>query len=158
MWADKDLRPAESLEDAVNAHLARSKAGDYVALMAYITINPANHKALQILRGKIQSATGTAVTVGYGPRFLHSTGQLHKGGEPTGLFIQITAQDAKDIEIPGAGYGFSTLKSAQALGDFQALKEHGLRSLRLHLSKVSSDLAVVAKTIRAAKGVLSKKK
>jgi glucose-6-phosphate isomerase len=157
VWADKDLPAAESLQDVVNNHLARGRSGDYVALMAYVTINPAHQKALQAFRKRIQAATGLATTLGYGPRFLHSTGQLHKGGDDNGLFIQVTAADPKDPEIPGAGYGFSTLKMAQALGDFQAFKEHGLRVMRLHLAKVAPDLAVVAKTVRS-KSALSKKK
>jgi transaldolase / glucose-6-phosphate isomerase len=157
VWADKGLSPAESLQDVLNAHLARGRAGDYISLTAYVTINPAHHKALQALRRKLQASTGLATTLGYGPRFLHSTGQLHKGGDDNGLFIQVTAQDPKDVEIPGSGYGFATLKNAQALGDFQALKEHGLRALRLRLTKVAADLAVIAKMIRG-KGALSKKK
>jgi hypothetical protein len=87
------------------------------------------------------------VTLGYGPRFLHSTGQLHKGGDDNGLFIQITVDDPKDAAVPGSVYGFSSLKKAQALGDFQALKEHHLRSLRLHLSSFAG-LAALAKLIR----------
>jgi glucose-6-phosphate isomerase len=159
VWADKGLSQDASLQDAVNAHLARGKSGDYVALMAYITNNPAHHRALLALRKKIQSATGLATTLGYGPRFLHSTGQLHKGGDDNGLFIQVTAQDAKDLSVPGTSYGFATLKMAQALGDFQAIKEHSLRGMRLHLSKVTADLAVVAKMVRIpSKGALSKKK
>lgn len=157
IWADKDLPAAESLQDAVNAHLHRGHAGDYVALMAYITPNAVNHKALLGLRRKIQAATGLATTLGYGPRFLHSTGQLHKGGDDNGLFLQVTAFDPKSPEIPGAGYSFATLKMAQALGDFQAFKEHGLRVMRLHLSRAAADLAVVTKTVRG-KGALSKKK
>jgi hypothetical protein len=98
-----------------------------------------------------------ATTLGYGPRFLHSTGQLHKGGDDNGLFIQVAAQDPKDLEIPGAVYGFSALKTAQSLGDFQALKEHGLRALRLRLTKAVPDLSVIAKMVRG-KGALSKKK
>ena len=82
---------------------------------------------------------------------------LHKGGDDNGLFVQVTAVDPKDPEIPGAGYGFATLKMAQALGDFQAFEEHNLRVMRLHLAKVVPDLAVVAKMIRG-KGALSKKK
>jgi hypothetical protein len=74
-----------------------------------------------------------ATTAAYGPRYLHSAGQLHKGGPPTGLFLQITVDDADDIAIPSAGYGFSTLKAAQALGDLQALSEAGRRVARVHL-------------------------
>lgn len=157
VWADKDLPAAESLQDVLNAHVGRGRPGDYISLTAYVTINPVHHKALQALRRKLQASTGLATTLGYGPRFLHSTGQLHKGGDDNGLFIQVTAQDPKDVDIPGSGYGFATLKNAQALGDFQALKEHGLRSLRLRLTKVAADLSVIAKMIRG-KGALSKKK
>jgi hypothetical protein len=131
VWADPGLGGVSSVQDAVEAHRARAKQGDYVALMVYGTPSPKIDRALHSLR-RWWGASGLATTVGFGPRFLHSTGQLHKGGPDEGLFVQITCRDAKDAAIPGAGYGFSTLKAAQALGDFQALLGRGRRVLRLH--------------------------
>jgi hypothetical protein len=131
-----------SLGAALTDFLSGRRAGDYVALMAYVTPTAALHGALQKFRARLAHVTGLATTLGYGPRFLHSTGQLHKGGAGNGLFIQITALDAKDLEVPGAAYGFSTLKRAQALGDFEALGNHKLRALRFDLSKAAArDLA-----------------
>lgn len=133
VWADKGLPAAESLQDAVNAHLARGRAGDYIALTAYVTINPVHHKALQALRKKLQSATGLATTLGYGPRFLHSTGQLHKGGADNGLFVQITADPVADVDIPTENMTFGLLERAQALGDLEALTARRRRAIRVHL-------------------------
>lgn len=149
-WADAALSRADSLQDVLTDHLARARTGDYVALMAYLPPTPATHRLLQSLRAKVREATGVAVTLGYGPRFLHSTGQLHKGGDDNGLFLQITADDSKDASVPGAGYGFSALKRAQALGDFQALKAHTLRVLRLHLTSPAG-LAAVSRLIRPSR-------
>jgi len=144
VWADPGLGDVSSVEGALEAHRARARPGDYVALMAYVTPSPAADQALQSFR-RWWGASGSATTVGFGPRFLHSTGQLHKGGPDEGLFVQITCRDAQDAAIPGAGYGFSTLKAAQALGDFQALLGRGRRVLKLHVSDVAADLARLAK-------------
>jgi transaldolase/glucose-6-phosphate isomerase len=117
--------------------------------MAYLTPTPVLHRALQTIRARIARATGLATTLGYGPRFLHSTGQLHKGGAGNGLFIQITGLDAKDLDVPGAAYGFSILKRAQALGDFEALGNHKLRAIRFDLSKnAAKDLARFAVSVK----------
>jgi hypothetical protein len=98
-----------------------------------------------ILRDRLKVAT----TVNYGPRYLHSTGQLHKGGPATGVFLQLTGDDADDPAIPGAGYGFGTLKAAQALGDLQALSEMDRRVARIHLKgKPASALAKLVQTVR----------
>jgi hypothetical protein len=148
VWADPGLGEASSVEGALKAHRARAKPGDYVALMAYVTPSPAADRALQMFR-RWWGASGSATTVGFGPRFLHSTGQIHKGGPDEGLFVQITCRDAQDAAIPGAGYGFSTLKAAQALGDFQALLGRGRRVLRLHVSNVAADLVRLAKGTNA---------
>jgi hypothetical protein len=114
-------------------HLSHVEAGDYLAIQAYLTPTKDVFERLQELRTILRDRLRVATTVAYGPRFLHSTGQLHKGGPPTGLYLQITGDDADDIAIPGAGYGFSTLKAAQALGDLQALSEIGRRVARVHL-------------------------
>ena len=113
--------------------LASVQPGDYVATMAYVQTTPRREAALQRLRTAIRDRYLVATTLGYGPRFLHSTGQLHKGGPNSGLFVQITADDATDVAIPGEKYSFGTLKRAQALGDFQSLERHGRRAIRIHL-------------------------
>jgi glucose-6-phosphate isomerase len=149
VWADANLPPVRSPGQALNAQAARVRPGNYVALMAYLAPTPANAKALGNFRRRWREATGAAVTLGWGPRFLHSTGQLHKGGPNSGVFIQITAPDAADRPIPGAGYGFAVLKDSQSLGDFQALKAHGLRVLRLGLSKTPArDLTRLTKLLK----------
>ncbi|MEX2269836.1 MAG: hypothetical protein WD690_00100 [Vicinamibacterales bacterium] len=107
-------------------------ARDYVGLLVWLTPEPALEDALQQVRAQITRATGAATTVGIGPRYLHSTGQYHKGGPDTGVFIVITGEDATETEVPGAGYSFSALKRAQALGDLQALAAHKRRVIRLH--------------------------
>jgi len=129
----KALNGSSSLKAVLGAHLARIQAGDYVALTAYLERNDFSHKALQTMRQKIRDEKHTATTLGYGPRFLHSTGQLHKGGPNSGVFIQITADDAQDLPIPGEPYTFGVLKAAQALGDFLSLSKRNRRAIRVHL-------------------------
>lgn len=133
-----------SLAAYVGAHLARAGAGDYVALTAYIQETAAHEALLQAIRTHIRDTLKTATTVGYGPRFLHSTGQLHKGGPDSGVFIQITADDAVDLPILGEPYTFGVLKKAQALGDFQSLSGRGRRAIRFHLGP---DVAAGLKTL-----------
>src|SRR5213593_679590 len=99
----------------------------------YVEPPPAHEAEIQAIRTHLRDATKCATTTGYGPRFLHSTGQLHKGGPATGVFLQITAPDAIDVPIPGAAYTFSTLKQAQALGDFRSLSTRGRRAVRVDL-------------------------
>ncbi len=118
---------------ALTAHLAKIKPGDYVALLAYIEETPETARPLQAIRLRVRDATRAATTTGYGPRFLHSTGQLHKGGPDSGVFIQITAPDKVDLDVPDAPYTFGILKQAQALGDFQSLLAHGRRAIRVDL-------------------------
>ena len=122
-----------TVEDVLRQHVARAGNGDYVALLAYVEETREIDEALQTLRSTLRDATGCATTVGYGPRFLHSTGQLHKGGPNTGVFFQLTAPDEIDFQVPGAPYTFSILKQAQAQGDFQALMAHGRRAIRVDL-------------------------
>ncbi|HEX9629539.1 MAG TPA: bifunctional transaldolase/phosoglucose isomerase [Pyrinomonadaceae bacterium] len=126
---------AGSVEEVLLAYCATIKPGDYVALLAYLEETPEHSAALQGIRASVRDATKAATTMGYGPRFLHSTGQLHKGGPDSGVFIQITAPDKVDFPIPGEPYTFSILKDAQALGDFQSLLVHGRRALRVDLGK-----------------------
>ncbi len=123
----------ENAQAALTKFLAKAKPGDYVAINAYLPRNPAIAETLTALRAAIRARTGCATTVGFGPRFLHSTGQLHKGGANNGLFIQITADPVKDIDIPTEDMTFGVLERAQALGDLEALTARKRRALRIHL-------------------------
>ncbi len=120
---------------ALAALLGKAPKRPYVAFMAYATRSGTSDKALEAIRTRVRDRTTYATTVGYGPRFLHSTGQLHKGGPKEGVFVQIVQQDGKDVAIPGQSYGFSTLKQAQALGDYQALAKRRYPLLRVSIGK-----------------------
>ncbi len=122
-----------SLGEGLTAHFNKAKAGDYLALMAYLPREPETDASLQSLRLALRDRLQIATTLGYGPRFLHSTGQLHKGGPPSGLFLQITHDDPVDLPIPGMPYSFGALEWAQALGDLEALKARGLRVIGCRL-------------------------
>ena len=111
------------------------ESNDYVALLPYVNASPEIDKALTALRDKIMSKTKRAVLFGYGPRYLHSTGQLHKGDGNNGVFILLSADPKDDIKIPGQRYTFGQLCNAQALGDFQALQDKGRRAIKLHLTQ-----------------------
>jgi hypothetical protein len=126
-----NISPRDTLWEFLN----RSRTGDYTALMAYLERSPAHEALLQKIRLLIRDRFHLATTLGYGPRFLHSTGQLHKGGPFKGLLLQITSEDAQDIDIPGEPYTFGILKKAQALGDYYALVRQGRRVLHLHLGR-----------------------
>jgi transaldolase/glucose-6-phosphate isomerase len=142
---------AGSSTDLIAAFLAPATAGRYVALQAYLTETPGTEAALETIRLRIRDARHVATTVGYGPRYLHSTGQFHKGGPNTGLFLQLTADDTEDAPLPGEPYGFSTFKAAQALGDLQALQQHGRRAIRVHLGPdVAAGLARLDDVIASA--------
>jgi RpiB/LacA/LacB family sugar-phosphate isomerase len=130
----KSNKKPGSVSRGLAAHLAMAAPGDYLALQAYLTPTAEAWRALQEIRVALRDRLRIATTLGWGPRYLHSTGQLHKGGPTSGLFIQITGEDREDLAIPGAGYGFSTLKSAQALGDLQSLRDGARRVIRLHLT------------------------
>lgn len=122
-----------SLKEVLAAQIIGTHAGDYFALLAYLTPNDTHDEALTNVQRRLRHVTRRAVTVGYGPRYLHSTGQLHKGGDDTGVFIQITTDSAADIDIPEADYSFGTLFAAQAAGDLNALQKHDRRAMRLHI-------------------------
>ncbi len=122
-----------SVEDKLAAHLGRVGRGDYFAINAYVEMNANHDQPLQAMRSLVRDEHGVATTLGYGPRFLHSTGQLHKGGPNRGVFLQITADDANDLPVPGAPYSFGVLKDAQAQGDFAVLAERERRALRVHI-------------------------
>lgn len=144
--SNRDLQGSD-LAGALRSFLAETKAGDYVALMAYIEPTDANEQALQRIRGVIRDRLKVATTLGFGPRFLHSTGQLHKGGPNIGVFMQFTGVDGEDLEIPGEPYSFQTLLDAQALGDLLSLEQHGCRVIRLNLGHA---IAAGLQTVHAA--------
>jgi len=121
------------LSYALNAFLEPVKPGDYVAFNAFIQPTAENRSILQTMRALVRDRFSVATAVGFGPRYLHSTGQIHKGGADTGHFILLTADDAQDVPIPGAPYSFGVLKSAQSMGDYEALKKRGRRILNVHL-------------------------
>ena len=121
--------------DRIRAHLAGAAPNDYLAFCAYFMRTPARDAALARMRVACRDRSRNATTVGYGPRFLHSTGQLHKGGPNSGVFLQLTSDAQADLPVPGESYTFSTLRDAQALGDLQVLKRRGRRVLRVHLGK-----------------------
>ena len=127
------LKGKRSLGAALRAHLLRTRPGDYVAFTAYLPRTPATEQVLDTIRTWIRDRFRVATTLGYGPRFLHSTGQLHKGGGGNGLFIQFTADDPLDISIPGEPFSFGVMKRAQALGDLRSLERRGRRLLRVHI-------------------------
>lgn len=133
------LESAKTLSDVVLAFLNLAKSGDYVSLNAYLPRNIRTFTKLQKLRKAILKRTRVATTLGFGPRFLHSTGQFHKGGPNTGLFIQLTQNPKKNLEIPEEGMTFRTLERAQSLGDFEALQARGRRVIRIHL--INADIA-----------------
>ena len=131
----------------LKAHLGRSGAGDYVALLAYIERDAAHIDTLQRMRLAVRDKRHVATCAEFGPRFLHSTGQAYKGGPDSGVFLQITADDAKDLAVPGQKASFGVIKAAQARGDFDVLTERGRRALRVHLK---GDLASSLKMLDAA--------
>jgi transaldolase/glucose-6-phosphate isomerase len=152
-----DAKNAEALKAAVKtptldgylkAHLARLGAGDYFALLAYVQMNAEHEQALSAMRHHVRDARKVATCLGFGPRFLHSTGQAYKGGPNTGVFLQVTCDDAQDLPVPGQKYTFGTVKAAQARGDFQVLAERGRRALRVHLGKdVAEGLRTLGKIL-----------
>jgi len=128
------LNGDDTLAGYLKAHLNRLGAGDYCALLAYLQMNETHEHELQAMRQSIRDAKRLATCLGFGPRFLHSTGQLYKGGPNTGVFLQITCDDLVDLPVPGQRYTFGLVKAAQARGDFKVLSERHRRVLRAHLS------------------------
>jgi len=131
----------------LKAHLGRSGAGDYVALLAYVERDPAHIGSLQQMRLAVRDKRHVATCAEFGPRFLHSTGQAYKGGPDSGVFLQITADDDKDLAVPGQKASFGVIKAAQARGDFDVLTDRGRRALRVHLK---GDLASGLKMLDTA--------
>ena len=141
----------QSLADYLAAFLGLAYPEDYVALMAYLDFSSLHKAQLRTLQVQVRDSLYLATTVGFGPRFLHSTGQLHKGGANNGLFIQITCDDPEDVPIPGDSFTFSVLKQAQALGDLAALQGKGRRVICIHLGgDVQAGLDRLAGILRAA--------
>ncbi|MBI3089282.1 MAG: bifunctional transaldolase/phosoglucose isomerase [Candidatus Tectomicrobia bacterium] len=144
---------AGALEAWLAAHVARLAEGDYLAINAYLEQRPAHHELLQEMRLRLRAAYRVATMLGYGPRFLHSTGQLHKGGPNTALVLQLTCDNVPDVAIPGERYSFGILKDAQALGDFHSLAARRRRALRLHLgSDVEGGLKRLLAAVEAVTG------
>jgi len=142
---------ATTLEGALREHLGSLKPGDYFALLGYIQMNDEHEAALQAIRTQVRDTKKVATCLGFGPRFLHSTGQAYKGGPNTGVFLQITADDAADLQVPGQKYTFGVVKAAQARGDLQVLVERGRRALRIHLgADVGTGLAKLASVMGRA--------
>jgi transaldolase / glucose-6-phosphate isomerase len=133
-----------SLAGYLKAHLNRIHAGDYFAVLGYIQMNAEHEETLQMLRHAVRDKKKVATCLGFGPRFLHSTGQAYKGGPNSGVFLQITCDDAVVLPVPGQKYTFGVVKAAQARGDFQVLAERGRRALRVHLgSNLKAGLAAL---------------
>ena len=141
----------KSLAGYVKAHLGRIGAGDYFAVLGYIQMNQDHEERLQAIRLAVRNKKHVATCLGFGPRFLHSTGQAYKGGPNSGVFLQITCDDALDLPVPGQKYTFGVVKAAQARGDFQVLAERGRRALRVHLgSDVDAGLAKLRAAVEKA--------
>lgn len=143
----KAARGDASLAGYLKAHLARIKAGDYFAVLAYLQMNPEHEQSLEALRHAVHDKKRVATCLGFGPRFLHSTGQAYKGGPNSGVFLQVTCDDSVALPVPGQKYTFGVVKAAQARGDFQVLAERGRRALRVHLG---SNVKVGLATLQAA--------
>jgi len=145
------LKNNSNLAGVLRAHLGRIGASDYFALLGYIQMNDAHEKSLQAIRHQVRDAKKSATCLGFGPRFLHSTGQAYKGGPNSGVFLQLTCDDAADIPVPGQKFTFGIVKAAQARGDFSVLSDRDRRALRIHLGKnVKGDLAKLAKAVKQA--------
>ena len=141
----------QSLAGYLKAHLARIKAGDYFAVLGYIQMNDENQSSLQSLRHAVRDSKRVATCLGFGPRFLHSTGQAYKGGPNSGVFLQVTCDDSVELPVPGQKYTFGVVKAAQARGDFQVLAERGRRALRVHLkSNLKAGLATLQDAVQKA--------
>jgi transaldolase/glucose-6-phosphate isomerase len=146
-----DTEKVKTSKDCLKAFFRRARKGDYVSLQAYLPETPEINPALQAIRVQLRDHLHLATTLGYGPRFLHSTGQFHKGGPNNGLFLQLTADDLEDVSIPDQPYTFGVLRRAQALGDLQALRKHRRRAIRIHLgADIAQGVESLSKAIEAA--------
>lgn len=145
-----ELGRHNTLSGFLRRHFDRVHAGDYVALLAYIQRNAAHTRSLTEMRTRIRDKTRAATCLGFGPRFQHSTGQAYKGGPNSGVFLQITCDDAADIDVPGHSYSFGVVKTAQARGDLAVLVERDRRAVRVHLDHVDRGLEELSHAIDAA--------
>jgi hypothetical protein len=143
----KAAAPAATLAGYLHAHLNQIHAGDYFAALAFLPMFPQYEAMIQGFRHKVRDAKRVATCLGFGPRFLHSTGQDYKGGPNTGIFLQITADSAVDVDIPGQKYSFGVVIEAQAAGDLAVLESRGRRAVRVHLG---ADVAAGLRTLAAA--------
>ena len=154
LFGDAPLRLSaggdHTLAGELRRHLARRRPNAYLSIQAFIAPTPARDEAFARIRALLREATGCATTAGYGPRFLHSTGQLHKGGAPIGWFIQLTSDHPADRPIPGWPYTFGQLIDAQAQGDFEAIESHDLPIVRVHLKDPENDLATLEAALAEA--------
>ena len=129
---DVELAPEGSVEEL----LAQAAPGDYVCIQAFVDPTAAAEERLAVVADRARAQTGCVVTCGFGPRYLHSTGQLHKGGPNTGLFLQVVEDYGDELKIPGRPFGFARLIRAQAAGDFESLRERGRRVARVHMENL----------------------
>jgi len=144
----KSIGGDKSLVGYLRAHLNRIGAGDYFALLAFVQMNSAHEARLQEIRHLVRDRKHAATCLGFGPRFLHSTGQAYKGGPNSGVFLQITSDNAADLAVPGQKYTFGIVKAAQARGDFKVLADRGRRALRVHLgTDVAAGLTTLVKAL-----------
>jgi len=138
-----------ALKNYLRAHLGRIGVGDYFAVLAYVEMNGEHESLLQTLRMAVRDRKRVATCLGFGPRFLHSTGQAYKGGPNSGVFLQVTCDDAQDLPVPGQKYTFGVVKAAQARGDFQVLADRNRRALRVHIgSDVKAGLTKLAELVK----------
>ncbi len=145
--------PTDTLTGFLRAHLNQLRAGDYFATLAFLPMFPEHEAAIQVLRHKVRDKKRVATCLGFGPRFLHSTGQDYKGGPNTGVFLQITAKHTDDVNIPGQQYTFGVVIDAQAAGDLAVLESRGRRALRVHLGgNVAAGLNTLNAAVAAALG------
>lgn len=145
-----ELGRNNTLAGYLKSHFGRTRPGDYVAVLAYIDRTAPHTEALTRLRQRVRDGKRAATCVGFGPRFQHSTGQAYKGGPNSGVFLQITCDDAHDIEVPGHRYSFGVVKAAQARGDLDVLAERGRRILRVHLKDVDGGMTEFLKAADTA--------
>lgn len=146
-----NLAADKSLGGYFKAHLSRIKAGDYFAVLGYVQMNAEHEQTLQEMRHAVRDSKHVATCLGFGPRFLHSTGQAYKGGPNTGVFLQITCDDSVQLPVPGQKFTFGIVKAAQARGDFQVLAERGRRALRVHLAgDLKAGLAKLQSAVQTA--------
>ncbi len=147
----EELGRSNTLSGYLRNHIARARGGtDYLALLAYVERNDKHSRMLAAIRERLRDKTRAATCLGFGPRFQHSTGQAYKGGPNSGVFLQLTCDDPKNITVPGHHYSFGVVKAAQARSDLEVLVERGRRALRIHLEDVETGLPTLARAVESA--------